>query len=266
MLPLFLGVFIFLLLPLPAYAEGGLVLNEIYPHPTAGNKEWVEIYNPSSQSISTQDWLITEKTGAGNTTPHSLPNIELPSHQNCYHQFSSPVLNNTEDTVSLVDNNSTIIDSYSYPSTIQGKSYSRIPDGGSWHDNQEPTLAVDCLIFNIPTPSPTQTPTPSPTKTPTPTKITIANPTKTASTPTQAKTTNNPTTSQTAILGAQTATSEASGETSHIKLTFNDQDKKPDKPLIKGDSYSKYIAYGLIGIGVLVVGAPLILFLKKKYG
>lgn len=142
----------------------------------------------------------------------------------------------------------------------------RYTQGGSYTSTEATGSAVVIHIYlPTPTPSLTKTTTTTNTKTPTPIKITTTNPTKATATPIQTKTTPNPTTHQTAILGTQTATTEASPETTNIKLSSNDRNKQPDKPLVKGDSYSRYLSYGLIGIGGLAIIIPVIIFLKKKY-
>ena len=150
-----------------AFADS-VVLNEIMAKPPSGEKEWVELYNTSDDNTDLSNWSLTEKTSSGNIISHSLPAIILPGQNTCFYEFSSSSLNDDNDTVSLIDQNSSLIDNYAYTSAIQGKTYSRIPDGGSWTTNNTPTKPSACSSLSSPSPSPTpiSTSTPSPTPNP----------------------------------------------------------------------------------------------------
>lgn len=385
MIPLVLGLLLLILFNQPANAASLVVLNEIYPNTPSGINEWVEVYNTSSQTQTLTNWKIKEKTAAGNDVPHSLPTFQLAGQQSCYYGFSSPSLNNTNDTVSLVDSSDLEMDSYPYTTTVQGKSFARVPDGGAWASSVEPSQSVSCALLTsstTPTTTPTQsvsvslseymayppknaddwvelynnspvsadlseyqlddinggssplvlpvgtiipgnsyltfyldsklnnsgdtlrflkpsgeeiestvfadsiqgtsfaknsqgvwqqtsTPTPNaanqisqlPTSSPTISKITT--PTKTVS---KASTSPTPTKTTAVVLGEKVASPESSpSSTTHIYLD-NQSKSLEAKPLVKESSYSKYLSWGLISLGILVIGTPLLLFLKKKYG
>lgn len=276
MIPIVLGLLLFLLFTQPALAASSVVLNEIYPHPPSGSKEWVEIYNSSSQNQTINGFKIKEKIlSSGEDMIHDLPNLSLPAQGSCYYEFLTSTggvahnLNDTEDTVTLTDNNNVDLDSYHYDTTTQGKSFARVPDGGSWATGLEPSQTINCSTFTIPTEIPTPTPTPTIkiTKPPTssPTIKATATPTKT--TASKIVTTISPTQNTTVVLGERTASVEASpSTTTQIYLGGDNQSSQEAKPLVKDSSYSKYLSWGLIILGVLVVGTPIALFLKKKYG
>ena len=54
----------------------------------------------------------------------------------------------------------------------------------------------------------------------------------------------------------------SSSSVSTIKLNLDDE--KEDKVL--GNSYSKYLSYGLIVIGTVVIALPALIIVKKKRG
>lgn len=382
MIPILFGVLIFLILPPPAFADSTLLINEILPYPSSGEKEWIEFFNPEDQSQQISGYKLTEETASGNTVIHSLPEFTLTPTSTCYYQFSTNSLNNDQDTVTLLDSNNIVLDSYSYQKTVQNKSFARIPDGSVWsaeaapsrtglcgpsevtsspspqlnvklwefmpnptkgdkewvelfNDSSQPAdvggLQIDdidggstpliipdgtvipalgFLVFTLESKfnnegdsvrllnpngsvietgdyqnsieevsyaktaqnnwAQTSTPTPNgPNQITAPTTLSLTkNPTTTSKTNTPALKIN-PTIKQTsnlkAVLGTESSSLEASAATTHIKLSFNDTDESSKSSLVKGDSYSKYLSYGLIGIGLIILIIPLVVFLKKKY-
>ncbi len=148
-----------------------ILLNEIMANPVSGEKEWVEIYNSSSENIDLNGWNLQERTSSGTFNTYALPNVILQTKAMCFYEFSTAKLNNDSDTVNLLDSIKTLQDSYSYTSTSQGKSFARIPDGGNWNTGVIPTKASICssLIASPPSPTPSPTPTPTPAPTPKPT-------------------------------------------------------------------------------------------------
>ncbi len=144
-----------------------VVINEIMANPSTGEKEWVELINTSSSEVNLDQWTIKEKTSSGNINSHSLPSVLFPASSLCYFEFSGSSLNNDGDTVSLDDQNGEI-DSYTYTSTTQSKTFSRVPDGGNWQTNIDATkssIICSSLSTASPTPTPTTTPTPTATST-----------------------------------------------------------------------------------------------------
>lgn len=175
--PLLLTCFLLFYHALSPHAQASdLMLNEIMPKVGTGEKEWVEIYNNTNSDIDLTNWSIQEKTAStGNFVTYTISDKVLPSQSLCYYEFSSSKLNDTGDTVNL-NFNDTIQDSYTYTDSAIDKTFSRIPDGGEWVTDSEPTKTLtSCnnLATTIPTPTPTPTPTttssPTPSSTPTPT-------------------------------------------------------------------------------------------------
>lgn len=133
-------------------AEKTIVLNEFLPNPICNEcgregitGEWVEIYNNSDESVDLAGWYIQD-AGPNNTvyitTSNTFHNSTVIGPKGSGYEWLVVFLNDcildndNGDTVNLYDNNSNLIDSYSYSgSAPQGKSYARYPDGiGPWYD------------------------------------------------------------------------------------------------------------------------------------
>ena len=90
-----------------SYLIGTLLINEIVSDPANGN-EWVEIYNPGTQTIELEGWQGTE--GGGQSVWFSG---EIGALQFTTVEFSNR-LNNDGDRVQLLDPSGQIIDAVSY--------------------------------------------------------------------------------------------------------------------------------------------------------
>lgn len=157
-LPIILTLLFTLFWVRPTFANS-IVINEIMAKPPSGEKEWVELYNTSADNTDLSNWSLTEKTSSGNIISHSLPSVTFAGKNICFYEFSSSSLNDDSDTVTLIDQNSSQIDNYAYTSTVQGKTYSRIPDGESWITNSTSSKAsTSCSSLSSPSSTPTSTP------------------------------------------------------------------------------------------------------------
>lgn len=105
-----------------------VVINEIYPNANTGEKEWVELYNPTDEDIDISGYII--KDDGPNSVILEQGTI-IPAKGFYVIEFNN-VFNNTGDSVILFDQNETELDKYTYTRTEKGKSYYRMPDGGWW--------------------------------------------------------------------------------------------------------------------------------------
>ncbi|MFH1253645.1 MAG: lamin tail domain-containing protein [Candidatus Uhrbacteria bacterium] len=121
----------FLAEPSPvSYLPGALLINEFVSDPVSGEKEWVEIINPSNEIVSLTGWKISEGSGR----KISLPDINLYFGQTAVAEFSSGALNNDGDAIILLDPNEEIIDQIQYgneeiPAASDPNSVARKTDG-----------------------------------------------------------------------------------------------------------------------------------------
>lgn len=139
-----------------------IVINEIMAKPSTGEKEWIEIYNPTSSSVDLTGWVIQEKTATTETFNSYNLTGSLNSDSFYIYEFSNSKLNDGGDTINLINPQGGLIDTYSYTDAPRGKTYARIPNGANWSNDVTPSKES-----TNPTPSPTPTPTSAPTPTPT---------------------------------------------------------------------------------------------------
>lgn len=168
--------------PLPT---DNIVLNEVYANHDAAtsapnDREWVELYNGTTTAIDVAGWSIGELTGGTATLrtheiAASCPQTNSAAYAQPYNGASTLIqpggylvvefcaganyLHDNGDTVTLYDDGATLVDTYTYTSTIQGKSDARIPDGGAWVD-PVPTPGMPNKMTE---PAPMQTTTPTDT-------------------------------------------------------------------------------------------------------
>ena len=182
--------------------RGDVLINEVqYNPPQPGpdaSFEWVELFNHTNETIDLEGWRISD-----NTEYDTIPSLALPPegfaviaatedfYTNFPHFTGTAVflddghigngLSNEGDRLILEDSAGTIIDALSYgddatimsppcPKVAAGHSVERLPAGGEFVDNPNPTPGYG-LSPPIPTPTagPTATPTIAPTATsPTP--------------------------------------------------------------------------------------------------
>lgn len=118
----FVALFSILFLLLPSKVSSEVRINEIYPAPTNGEYEWVELYNDENSVIDLKNYYIKDIANNliklnGNIDPFDF-----------YIATSSGILNNSGDSIYLVKDNN-IIDSAEFGSSTSNYSFSRCPDG-----------------------------------------------------------------------------------------------------------------------------------------
>lgn len=165
---LLLFVLGFFVLASPVFASS-VVINEFMANPPTGANEWVELYNPTGNTISLTGWVLLD----GSNSTKSLNNLgTITAGGYVVYEYPSGDgwLNNTAtstnpETITLRDNTGAIVDSFSY-TVNQSDSITtgRSPDEGNW------TILTSVSRgstngSSTPDPIPTSTPTPTPTTT-----------------------------------------------------------------------------------------------------
>lgn len=137
-----------------ASSHSDIVLNEAMVNPFGNendpmpNGEWVELYNKGVWTVDVTGWYIYDDTS---NFPFVITNMNtntggttipvggyLAVYRNGQAKF-----NNDGDSVKLFDGpiaTGALIDSMTYTSSTDGKSWARLPNGtGVWSDNHTPT-------------------------------------------------------------------------------------------------------------------------------
>jgi len=203
----FLILGFFIVLPPKTFSSTNLTINEFLAHPSSGNKEWVEFYNPDHIDLSEyfvdDDNSFDEKPEYGSSKKKlSSVSIDISNSDFPFITLSSSMFNNTCDStcdyITLFSPDGSLIDQFQYTNEqIQekGSSIGRYPDGSNnWIVFANLTKG---LTNNSSSPIPSDTPVPTKTPTPikTPTKAPTAKSTK-ASPTSFTKSASSPATSQ----------------------------------------------------------------------
>jgi len=116
-----------------------VTLNEIYSQGVLSNPDWIELYNPNSDSINIGSYMVYNLIGKNGTKPKKSIPAGTYIHGMSYYvvvvndtiSTSSFDLSASGETVWFENGSGTIIDSVSVPALGVDSSYARKPDGAS---------------------------------------------------------------------------------------------------------------------------------------
>ncbi len=146
----------------------GVRINEVMSQPAEGEYEWVELYNANSFSVSLDNWYIDDKEDEG-SSPKSFT-VTIPSSGFAVIELKTALLNNSSDTVRLLDATQAEKDRIDYGESEKNRSFGyaendfclMMPSKGT---SNEPCFVRTESISSTPLPSRTSSPTRSPTNT-----------------------------------------------------------------------------------------------------
>jgi len=156
-----------LFLPKTSSVYAAVVINEMLPKMTNPSHQWIELYNNGSESVSLNMWKLENSNGTTSSFIINASGIIAPHGFLVYPQTQTNITMYPEgDTIRLLDDKNTVMDSQSYPSTLGfSTTIGRTIDGGGvW---AVCTTGTPEKPNTCPTPSDTPTPTQGPTNTPT---------------------------------------------------------------------------------------------------
>lgn len=255
-----IAFFRLLLFTSPAYAA--IVINEVLPDPVgadAGN-EWVELYNTDGGSISIAGYVLEDNNGDRMTLSGEITTWLVIKQQGSFG------LTNTGSTIKLFSDNTSTdpIDAFTYGSSSEGKSWGRIPDGGSiYGEKLTPTEgSANVVPSPSPSPNPSLSPSPSPTPTPTPAPSPTPKPSPTPTPKSTPKPSQRPSPSPRSE--AETPSGVEGPSTSPPKVLGVEASPTPSPEPKKSFSLTKsaIVSYSLVGSGLLFIlaaGIPLLL-------
>lgn len=104
-------------------------VTEILPNPDGADQdgEWIEITNGSDAGVDLGNWTIDD--GEGGSEPYVIPSgtIINPGETLVFNRTETGIaLNNSDETVQIVDYNGEVIDEVSYDTSEEGESYAEI--------------------------------------------------------------------------------------------------------------------------------------------
>lgn len=114
-------------------------LSEALPNPegTDTTEEWIELYNPYSESLNLSGLQLDDQDGGssahvleGTMEPHSHTLIPITD--------SGITLNNSTDEIRLLDHEGKVLWTHSYDDPPEGESYTLVNDAWTWTDQLTP--------------------------------------------------------------------------------------------------------------------------------
>ncbi len=139
---LFILMFVTLMIAGFCYSQS-IFMNEIYSRGTAGNLDWIEIYNTTTGAINITGYKIYDIGGqSGSKTKKQFPDGTIVPAKGFYviitdtadfaGDLSGFGLSSAGEAVWLEDATGTVIDTVVFLAMSATQSYGRNPDGGSW--------------------------------------------------------------------------------------------------------------------------------------
>ncbi len=109
-----------------------IYLNEIFPNPeNDSNEEYIEIKNGGNEAVDLYKWFVRDGSKSGKYVFKNHIVIGPDEYLSIYKSQSKLSLNNSDETVYLLDPQNNSVSSVSYGKTQKGSSYNF--DGESWH-------------------------------------------------------------------------------------------------------------------------------------
>ncbi len=140
----------------PAISSTDLELSEFYPYPGSGEKEWVEFHNKTDTIMILENWYLDDVENGG-SRPLQFT-LEIPGLSFAAIELPSAILNNTSDTIRLLDHDQNEILTYSYTSGKKEFSFGKTGNGYCLQTPTKNGPNTNCNSAQKPTilPSPTE--------------------------------------------------------------------------------------------------------------
>lgn len=127
----------------PVYSSA-IVLNELYPHPSTGAEEYIELYNSGNSTVNLKGWKLDDQSPGGSSVHTISSDTLISAHQYLIFPKSQThiSLNDTGDYVRLLQPNDNLLDSTSnYGTAITGYAYAKINGNWQWTKRVTPNSA-----------------------------------------------------------------------------------------------------------------------------
>ncbi len=133
-----------------------LIINEVLAAPSAGEAEWIELYNLSDTTVNITGWTVQRTSSGGTVGQRSLPELTIAPYGFAVYEVASGFLPNAGATLLLLDAQANQVgDAVRYPQMQKEQGYARLPDGSAtWCEHCPRTPGAP----NQPPISPTETP------------------------------------------------------------------------------------------------------------
>jgi hypothetical protein len=106
-----------------------VLINEAYPNPNSSENEWIEIFNSSQEDINLNGWTLVDEVSSPSIVHKFSDEDKINPLSFFIVELSSSKLNNSGDTINLINDNQEIISQLSYVNSEPEKSFSLTKDG-----------------------------------------------------------------------------------------------------------------------------------------
>lgn len=110
-------------------------ITEFYPYPQSDESEWVEIYNGNGHTVAINNWYIDDEVEKGGSPFKFSITLEKKSYGLI--KISKSLLNNTGDSLSLLDETGFPLHIVKYNKSVKGSSIQKL--GSKWYITSENT-------------------------------------------------------------------------------------------------------------------------------
>ncbi len=138
-----------------AASPTSITISEVMTAPSAGESEWIELYNDHTTSVELADWQIDDVENAG-SSPRTF-SLTIPAKGYAVYELPSAMFNNSGDDVRLLNSQSIQVDKTVYSESQATSTWSRSPDTHSfcWSSSSKAQPNNTCGQINTTTPAPT---------------------------------------------------------------------------------------------------------------
>lgn len=113
--------------------EAEILITEFLPNPKGSDEqEWIEIYNAGAKEINLDGWFLDDIDGGSKPYKIKEKTILPGEYLVFYRQETKIVLNNTFDSVQLLDSEGNLFSEIYYEKSKEGFSYA-LDENGDWH-------------------------------------------------------------------------------------------------------------------------------------
>ncbi|MBT4209696.1 MAG: PKD domain-containing protein [Candidatus Komeilibacteria bacterium] len=128
-------------------AEDDLIISEFIPNPEGSDdNEWIELYNATDRDINLYAWQLDDQDGGSKPYQFSTSTIILTKKYLLLNRKDTKItLNNSSDSVRLLDHEDNIYQEITYEKIPEGKSYAWDSENNEWTIN-EPSPGIENIF------------------------------------------------------------------------------------------------------------------------
>jgi hypothetical protein len=119
-------------------------ISEFMPNPTGSDaSEWIELYNTGETEVDISQWQLDDEEGGSKPFRYPPKTVIGAKHYQIWSKSATKLaLNNSSDSVRLLDPDNNVLDSIDYAGGKEGQSYEKDFDSEEWQWQSNPTMGL----------------------------------------------------------------------------------------------------------------------------